>query len=1025
MKHKFLKKLLLSFIFLLGSAGYAQEVTGTVSEGSESLPGVSIQVKGSNTGTETDFDGKYSIMANSGDVLVFNYLGYKQEERIVGSESVINVTLSQDTTSLSEIVVVGYTTQTRGDVTGSVASVDMAEALKAPIANAAEALQGRTTGVTVISDNTPGSAPKINIRGFGTTNNTNPLFIIDGVQTDDPNALNNLNPSDIDQMNVLKDGAAAIYGARAANGVVIITTKGGGYNQDKPTLTLDMYTGFSEIANTPDMLNPEQHAQMLFQSQVNDGVSPSHPQYGTGTFTVPSSIVGYTRVESYNPITSYAVGVKSAAVTPGGTNWIDAMTSSALTNNIALSLSNGNESGKYFMSLGYLTRDGVAEHTGFERLSTRLNSEFKIGDKITIGEHMNVSFTNTQAGNSEAWEMALRMTPLLPVYDNEGLFAGSKAPGIGNTRNPVAQNYRTRDDYAKRYAAFGDVYLNLEIIENLNFKTTLGGGFNTFDSRRFTALDPEHGEPIGVNNLNEQDQTASNWIWSNVLSYSKTYKEHKINALIGYEALRSSSKGKSITVSDFLFETPDFYLLSNGAGAPNVDYAYDGFNSLASVFTTANYSFRDKYFATVTLRNDTSSRFLGANKSATFPSFSGGWIMSKENFFNADGFVNRLKLKGSWGQLGNQTLPVDNPTINISSLNNSQADYYFNGSNLTSGAILSAIGNPNLKWETSETLNFGIELAMLNSRLNMSLEGYQIKTKDLIAQDFGLISTTAIDSSAPYVNLGDMQNTGFDLAIGWNDTTDSEFSYGASLNLSRYKNEVINLIGGAPVGGRTNNLRGQQPTRTEEGEEISYFYGRKVIGLSDTGRFVYEDVNGDGTVDDEDRTNIGSPHADFTYGLNLSGAYKGFDAQLFFTGSQGNDIYNFNKFYTDFPAFVNGNRSTRVLNAWTSSNTNTSVPALSTSITNNEGDPNSYYVEDGSFFRLKNIQMGYSLSDDLTKKMNISSVRFYVQATNLFTITDYSGFDPEVISQNNLSLGVDNRVYPNSKIFTMGVNLKF
>ena len=340
MKNKFLKKLLLSFIFLLGSAGYAQEVTGTVSEGSESLPGVSIQVKGSNTGTETDFDGKYSIMANSGDVLVFNYLGYKQEERIVGSESVINVTLSQDTTSLSEIVVVGYTTQTRGDVTGSVASVDMDEALKAPIANAAEALQGRTTGVTVISDNTPGSAPKINIRGFGTTNNTNPLFIIDGVQTDDPNALNNLNPSDIDQMNVLKDGAAAIYGARAANGVVIITTKGGGYNQDKPTLTLDMYTGFSEIANTPDMLNPEQHAQMLFQSQVNDGVSPSHPQYGTGTFTVPSSIVGYTRVESYNPITSYAVGVKSAAVTPGGTNWIDAMTSSALTNNIALSLSN-------------------------------------------------------------------------------------------------------------------------------------------------------------------------------------------------------------------------------------------------------------------------------------------------------------------------------------------------------------------------------------------------------------------------------------------------------------------------------------------------------------------------------------------------------------------------------------------------------------------------------------------------------------------------------------------------------------
>lgn len=1004
-----------------------KKITGEVKDSSGNpLPGVSILVKGTTRGVDTDFDGNYSISdVSASNELVFSYLGMISQTIAVGNNSQIDVVLLDDATSLDEVIVMGYSSQTRGDLTGSVASIDMDEALKAPVVTAAEALQGRSTGVTVISNNTPGSAPKINIRGFGTTNNTNPLFIIDGVQTDDPNALNNLNPSDIDQMNVLKDGAAAIYGARAANGVVIITTKGGGYNQSKPTVTLDMYTGFSQIANTVDMLNPEQHAQMLFQSQVNDGVSPSHPQYGDGTFTVPSSIVRYNRVKSYKPITLFGEGEKSAAVTPGGTDWIDAMTASALTNNIALSLSNGNETGKYFMSLGYLTRDGVAAYTGFERLSTRLNSEFKIGDKITIGEHMNVSFTNTQSGNSEAWEMALRMTPLLPVYDDEGLFAGSRAPGIGNTRNPVAQNYRTRDDYAKRYAAFGDVYLNWEIIENLSFKTTLGGGFNTFDSRRFTSLDPEHGEPIGINNLNEQDQTASNWIWSNVLSYNKTYKEHSINALLGYEALKNSDKGKGVTVSDFLFETPDFYLLNNGAVPPKVDYAYDNSNSLASVFATVNYSFRDKYYATVTLRNDTSSRFLGDNKSATFPSFSGGWIMSKEDFFNADGFVNRLKLKGSWGQLGNQTLPVNNPTINISSLNSSQADYYFDGANISSGAIISAIGNPNLKWETSETLNFGVELAMLDSRLNMSVEGYQIKTKDLISQDFGLISTTAIDASAPYVNLGDIQNTGFDLGIGWNDTTDSGFSYGASLNLSRYKNEVVKLIGGAPVGGRTNELRGQQPTRTEEGEEMSYFYGRKVIGLSDTGRFVYEDVNGDGTVDDDDRTNIGSPHADFTYGLNLSGAYKGFDAQLFFTGSQGNDIYNFNKFYTDFPAFVNGNRSTRVLNAWTPSNTNTTVPALSTSITNNEGDPNSYYVEDGSFFRLKNIQIGYSLSENITSKMNISSARFYLQATNLFTITDYSGFDPEIISQNNLSLGVDNRIYPNSKIFTMGVNFKF
>ena len=1006
-------------------------ISGTVTDADGApLPGANVVVKGTTNGTQTDFDGNYTIDAGSDAVLVFSYIGFATQEIPVSGQTTIDVQLSEDANRLDEVVIIGYQAQTRGEVTGSVASVDISEAVKTPVVNAAEVLQGRVTGVTVINNTTPGGTPKINVRGFGTSNNTNPLYIIDGIQTDDPNTLNNINPADIEQMNVLKDGAAAIYGARASNGVIIITTKSGGYNMDKAEISVDISTGFSQITNTPGLLNVEQHANMLLQSQLNDGATPGHGQYdpgNTGTFTVPSTINGYTRVQSYNPITFFPAGELTANVQPGGTDWIDELTTTAPTSNISISMQNGTESGKYFMSIGYLTRDGILDYTGFERVSSRLNSEFKINDSLVVGEHLNVSFSDTREGIAESIEMALRSSPLIPVRDNDGLFAGSAGPSLGNSRNPVAQNFRARNDYRRRIQIFGDVYMSYKILDELTFKTTLAGGFNTFDRRQFTALDPENGEPIAVNQLTEQDETFYNWIWTNTLNYRKDFGEHSINALVGIEALKNGGKGKQVSRSDFLFEDPDFYLLNNGAGAPNIDSAFDGFSTLWSVFGTASYDFRDTYFLTATLRRDQSSRFLGDNQSDIFPSFSAGWVMSNEDFFPKDSFINFLKLKGSWGQLGNQTLPQDNPTINISGLSEATANYSFNGSSIITGALLSQVGNPDLRWETSETTNFGVELGLFNSSLSVSAEYFNIKTIDLITQDFGLISTTAIDAAAPLVNLGDVKNTGFDLAIGYSNQTDSGFSYGIDVNISHYKNTVERLIDGTPVGGRTNNLRDQQPTLTEEGDELSFFFGRKVVGFTDEGRFAYEDVDGDGVTvgDDDDRTKIGSPHPDFTYGINLNAAYKGFDLSLFFNGSQGNDIYNFNKFYTDFPAFVNGNRSTRVLDSWTPENTNATLPALSTTIQNNEGDPNSYYVEDGSFLRLRNAQIGYTLPQNVSDKIGMSSLRLYIQGSNLFTITGYEGFDPEIISNDNLSLGIDNRIFPLARIFTLGANIKF
>ncbi len=990
----------------------AQSISGTVSDANGPLPGANVIEKGTSNGVTTDFDGNYTIDNVASDaILTISYVGYITQEVNVDGQSTISVTLKEDANQLDEVVVVGYTSQTRGDITGAVASVDMDEAMKAPVVNAAEALQGRVTGVTVVNSGSPGAAPKITIRGFGTSNNTNPLYIIDGVQTLDANILNSINPSDIDQMNVLKDAAAAIYGARASNGVIIITTKSGGYNMDKATVSFDFYTGISKATNLPSLLNAQQHGDMVFESLRNDGAVVTHPQYGSGADpVVPSQLIGVR---------------EPATVLPNGTYWPDAITQNAPTNNVSLSMQNGTETGKYYMSVSYLSRDGILNYTGFKRGNTMMNAEFKVKDRIRIGEHLNVSFSDTKAGNGESYQNSIRSSPLIPVYDDNGLFAGtySNSAGLGNARSPAAQLYRSKDNFNKSLRVFGDVYLEADIIDGLTFKTTMGGSMQSFSSRSFNPLDPEHGEPIATSTLSETDQLTYEWTWTNTLNYSKTFGDHSINALLGVEAGEGSGRGKGISRTGYLFETPDFYLLNNGSGTPNVSSAWQYTNSLWSIFGTANYNYQGKYFATATVRRDESSRFAGDNKSGVFPSFSAGWLLSKEDFYPQDALVNRIKLKGSYGQLGNQTLPSDNPTINISGLSESLANYSFNGTSITTGAQLSQVGNPNLKWETSVSTNFGIDLGLFNDKLFLGLEYYIITTEDLITRDFSLISTTAIDASAPLVNLGSVENKGIDFSVGYHDETDSGWSYGIDVNLSHYKNEVTELISDFVIG--YTGFRGGAVTRTEVGRPISSFYGRVVEGIDDTGRFKYKDVNGDGIINDDDRTYIGSPHPDFTYGINLSTAYKGFDASFFFTGSQGNDIYNYEKIYTDFPTFFNGNRSTRVLDSWTPSNTNASLPALSQSITNNETSPNSYFVEDGSYLRLKNLQIGYTFEDNISSKIGMDSFRIYVQGTNLFTLTDYNGIDPEVISNDNLTLGVENQIYPMSQIFTFGINIKF
>ncbi len=1015
-------------------------ITGTVlDESGQPLPGANVVEKGTTNGTQTDFDGNYSLNVNDGATLIFSYIGFKSTEIAVNGQSSVNATLAEDAAALDEVIVTGYSTQTRGDLTGSVGSVDVSEATKAPIVNAAEALQGRVSGVTITNNGSPGASPVVRIRGYGTGNSNDPLYIIDGVQTDDASILNSINPADIDQMNVLKDGAAAIYGARASNGVVIITTKSGGYNMDSARVSVDMYTGFSQATNVPELLNTEQHGEMIFQSLRNDGAVPSHAQYGDG----PTPVV---------PATLQRAPVSATVKPGGGTDWLDEIYRTAITQNASITLENGNEQSKFLFSASYLNRQGIQIATGFKRGSIRLNSEFKIGDKIKIGEHTNISFDRRSGGQS--WfNFATRMSPLVPVYDDEGNYAGnySNDTGLSNPNNPVAEANRQADNFNKTLRVFGDIYATLDIIEGLQFKTSIGGSIRAYNDRRFRALIPESSEPLSTNTLTEADQDSYEWVWSNTLSYNKSFGDHNINALAGIEAVNVTGKGKEISRTDYFFETPEYYLLSNGGGAPNVAYAYDNASSLFSLFGTVNYNYNGKYLLTATVRQDESSRFLGDNKSDIFPSFSAGWVVSNENFWPTDGVVSRLKFKGSWGQLGNQTLPVNNPTTNISVLSEQYGNYGFNGSGgVSQGAVLNAVGNPDLKWETSETTNFGVELGFFNNKLNLEAEYFVINTKDLINQDGSLISSTAIDAAPPYVNLGSIQNKGIDATLSFADQTESGFRYGIDVNFSSYKNEVTELINAFQPGWGGFRTTGTV-TRTQEGEPLSSFYGRVVEGIFATeaevsasadqgfataadgvGRFKYSDINGDNVINDDDRTFIGSPHPDFTYGFNLTMGYKGFDMSAFLQGSQGNEIFNNDKVYTDFPTFFNANRSTRVLDSWTPDNLDASLPALSASITNNEGNSNSFFVEDGSYMRLKNLQIGYTFDEQVSALLGMDSVRFYLQGTNLLTITGYDGVDPELQPRfgsngaiDNLTIGVSDNNYPLASIYSLGVNLKF
>ena len=884
----------------------------------------------------------------------------------------------------------------------------------------------------VTSGGGPGAAPVIRIRGYSTTNDNSPLYVIDGIQTTDPNVMRDINPRDIENISVLKDGSAAIYGARASNGVIVVTTKKGTYNQAN-TLEVDASYGISTVTRVPDMLNVQQHADMTWQSILNDGNTPSHPQYGTGA---TPSVPIFLNVPIPSGAEYEGAGAK---VAPNGTDWFDEIFDPAEVTNVSVSASGGSEQGRYHMSANYLKQEGVIIHTGYERASTRLNSEFKIGDKLTVAENLNITYDKEGTTSGNPIQNAAFSSPLVPVRDTNGNFAGtySNSARVGIANNPVADLYRGRNDYNKNLRVIGDISVKWQITPELVFKTSAGITMRDLNGRYFTALNPEHGEAISNNTLSEQSFRQDSWVVTNFLNYKNSFGDHNLDLLVGTEQTKNNYKGFGALRTNYLFEDPSFYLLSNGSGVPVISGAGANSNSISSLLATANWSYNN-IGATATIRKDDTSRFAKATSDAVFPSASMFWLMSSEDWFDSSVF-DTLKIRASYGELGNQEIGISNADINISNINEFTGAYAYGGSGgATAGAVIASKGNPLLTWETMTSKNFAIDAGFMDNKLTMTLDVFENVTDGLVAQDTQKISTTAIDASAPYTNLGSMKSSGFDLSLNYGDTTSNGVTYSIAANATRAKNEVTELISESYSG---SSQRIGTMTRTSVGEPISYFYGRNVLGIFQTeaevashatqdgagvGRFKYEDINNDGIINDSDRTKIGDPHPDLIFGVNVNVAYKNWDMSMFWNGQLGFDIFDYTALYYETPYFFNGNRSTRVLDSWSPSNTGAALPALSETTLNSEfSTSNSFFVRDGSYARLRSLQIGYTLPDNIASKLGASSARVYYNGTNLLTLTDFTGLDPEVPRGGALDIGVYSAQYPSNAISSLGINIKF
>ena len=995
---------------LLSGLVLAQEkqITGKVTFNGEPIPGVSILIKNSSVGTATDFDGIYAINANEGDILTFSSVGFKTEEITIGSISEIDISLTEDTQELDEVVLIGYGAIKKKDMSSAISTVKGEELSKRTVTNIQDALAGQLPGVQVQSSGgQPGSEGTVTIRGLSTLNDNTPLYVVDDVPLDD---INFLTPDDIESVQVLKDASAsAIFGSRASNGVIIIRTKQA--RTDRFTVNINANGGVQNVAKKPSLAAGTEYGRIINASLQNDGNQPLYP----------------------NPEELGA-----------GTDWWDEVTQSAPISNFNVNITSGSEKMKISSGASHQYQDGIIQGSDFRKWNVRLNTEFKLGEKVTIGENFTLANSQTTNGPNLVWDVH-RLEPVtdpyLPEYEQVGLNEFSIfSPTVTDVPNALGQLARSfNDDNYTRVV--GNFYINWEIIEGLSFKSQYNIYFSSFENNWF---EPdyyiEETDKRDVNKVSRSHNNRTNTTWNNIVTYQKDFDKHHLNVMGGiiFESREHRTlygEGENIPNN-----TPSLRYLDAATEAFFTSGNNENYN-LISYLGRASYDFDNKYLVTGTIRADGSSLFPDENQWAIFPSVSAAWVISNEDFMDNTDWINLLKLRAGYGQIGNDNR---NSLPNSAKLTTIGNEFYTSGSeqNTLIGQAPDNVGNPNLLWETVEDINIGLDLSLFNSELGINFDVYSRTTTDMIMEK-SIPLYLGAGFIYQWANVGSFKTNGFDLGINYRHDFNG-FKTNFVLNVSHYKAEVTNLADGEAIWDG-NHQRLNSLARTAEGMAPGQFYGYVSDGIfqnrteinshsdefgniiqpfAQPGDMRFRDLNGDGQLTDDDRTEIGNPIPEFTFGFTMKFEYKGFDLSTLFTGSYGGDMLNATKPYLSSGAGNYNSYAGLYESAWDGEGSTNVQPRLSNDDPNQNFRYSSYYIEDGSFIRLRNVQLGYRIPQTTLDRMKLTNLRFFLTGENIFTASSFSGLDPDIGGTATLQ-GVDWGHYPLPRIFNIGVNLSF
>jgi TonB-dependent starch-binding outer membrane protein SusC len=1076
---------------LLSFSLFAQKtITGRVIGKTDNQPvlGATVVLKGTHAATSTGSDGMFSLKIpdnQTSGTLVITAIGFEpMSAPLNGTGMMGDIVLAQSNSTLNDVIVTGYTSQKKKDITGAVSVVDVKAMNSVPGTSTEQLLQGQAAGVTVINSGSPGGTSNVRIRGITSIGNVDPLVIVDGVQS----SMHDINMYDVESIQVLKDaGATAIYGVQGSNGVIIITTKKG---HGKATISYNAFYGTQRPLKDGFKLGGSQNfADARYLTYYNDNTVngtanyPSDLWFGNGgTSYAPPTLPQYLSPTPYAQNTAGAIvanpnyqALQNAAtynivtnqITKTnlvGTDWFHEIFKPAPWQNHSIAASGSNDKSSYYFSLNYVNDQGTLIDTYLKRYAVRANTTFNVKNHVRVGENAyifykeNPQITNQSEGNPISY--AYRIPPLVPVYDIMGNYAGTHTFTINNSDNPVADQQNQKNNLGNDWQINGNVFAEVDFLDHFTVRTSVGGNVENYYYYYFTPTPYQNAEgSTAANTFTEGGGYNSTRVWTNTLNYNQTFGEHSVKVLVGTESKSYSGRGLQGVRSDYFSTSPDYWTLNSGSPGSQQNEGLSGaytegnpyHSTLWSYISRADYAFKDKYLLSGTLRRDQSSLFASGHQTGWFPSVSAGWRLSQESFMKDVTWLNDLKLRGSWGKSGSLSdVPGTNPYTLYNSLSY-QSYYDLNGTSTSSqqGFYNSNLGNTTTTWERDVLSDVGVDFSV--SHFDVTVDWFKKAISGLLYQ--APLPNTAGGATAPYVNFGNIQNVGFDGAITYHGTVNRDFKFDITGTFTKYKNTVKSLPPGLQYFSQASTLSGAGSSRLpnfsqfQPGQPVGEFYGYKVIGYfkdsndieksptqanASPGFFKYADINHDGQITDSDRTYIGNPNPKFTYGLNITASYKGFDLSMFFYGVYGNDVFNYVKYWTDFPQVFVGNVSKDIIaNSWSPTNLNPKYPRLSqTSGFSNTNVINSWYIEKGSYLRMKNLTIGYTLPKNILKSVGIDNLRFYIQAANLFTATKYTGLDPELSGSNiggdQTNFGIDFGNYPaNQKTYALGLNLNF